>query len=86
MDIQKHKDNLKKYIEEDFSFREPIKNMSDFDKYCYNHCLDIEVVLSELDKKEKVIDAMAEYIAGLMGKQTVKDYFIDKKEQIIDEI
>lgn len=67
MNIEEHKENLKKYIEEDFAFREPIKNMSDFDKYCYNHCQDIKEVLNELDKKDKVIDTMAEYIEECTG-------------------
>lgn len=53
MNIEIHKNNLKKYIEEDMAFKEPLKNISDFDKYCYNHCLDIKEVLSELDKKDK---------------------------------
>lgn len=53
MDIEIHKNNLKKYIEEDMAFKEPLKKISDFDKYCYNHCLDIKKVLSELEKKDK---------------------------------
>ena len=66
MDIEIHKNNLKKYIEEDMAFKEPLKNISDFDKYCYNHCLDIKEVLSELDKNEKIIYnlafALADYV------------------------
>ena len=62
MDIEIHKNNLKKYIEEDMAFKEPFKNISDFDKYCYNHCLDIKEVLSELDKKDKIINEMAEVL------------------------
>lgn len=58
MDIEIHKNNLKKYIEEDMAFKEPLKNISDFDKYCYNHCLDIKEVLSELDKKDKIINEL----------------------------
>lgn len=65
MDIETHKNNLKKYIEEDMSFKEPLKNISDFDKYCYNHCLDIKEVLAELDKKDKIINEMTEYISKL---------------------
>ena len=74
MNIEEHKENLKKYIEEDFAFREPIKNMSDFDKYCYNHCQDIKEVLNELDKKDKVIDMMAKYTrAGDIEEDICKD-------------
>jgi hypothetical protein len=89
MNIEEHKENLKKYIEEDFAFREPIKNMSDFDKYCYNHCQDIKEVLNELDKKDKVIDMMAECIDGeptfgyghlrdINTPEKVKKYFYNK--------
>lgn len=60
MNIEEHIKNLKKYIEEDFAFREPIKNMSDFDKYCWNHCKDIETLLTayekEKEKNKKAID------------------------------
>ncbi len=80
MNIEEHKENLEKYIEEDFAFREPIKNMSDFDKYCYNHCQDIKEVLNELDKKDKVIDMMAEHIY----KGCDFDNRIQTKEQIIE--
>ena len=45
--------NLEKYIEEDFAYREPIKNYSDFDKFCYNHCKNIETVLNLIEKLQK---------------------------------
>lgn len=76
MKIEEHKENLKKYIEEDFAFREPIKNMSDFDKYCYNHCQDIKEVLNELDKKDKVIDMMTEYIdKAYFDRERIEKWF-----------
>ena len=71
MTVEQHKENLKKYIEEDVIFREPIKNMSDFDKYCYNHCKDIEAVLTELDKDTDRIDE-------LINEVTIKDIEINK--------
>ena len=67
MEIEQHKENLKKYIEEDITFREPIKNMSDFDRYCYNHCKDIEAVLAEINKLNNVIDKLTKYIEELTG-------------------
>lgn len=95
MNIEEHKENLKKYIEEDFAFREPIKNMSDFDKYCYNHCQDIKEVLNELDKKDKVINLMTEdifdyekdikyyvpeYEEFFKNKEEVKEYYFNEIE------
>lgn len=47
-------ENLKKYINEDFAYREPIKNMSDFDRFCYNHCKDIDTVLDYIEKLENM--------------------------------
>ena len=53
MNIEEHINNLKKYIEEDFAFREPIKNMSDFDRYCWNYCKDIETLLTAYEKEKE---------------------------------
>jgi len=84
MDIEIHKNNLKKYIEEDMAFKEPLKNISDFDKYCYNHCLDIKEVLSELDKKENTINLMAEQLTTpVHSKKWVIDYFTNKVKEDI---
>lgn len=84
MNIEEHKQNLKKYIEEDFAFREPIKNISDFDKYCYNHCQDIKEVLNELDKKDKVIDLMANSLTtDYHDKEWVREYFYKLAEEIL---
>ena len=86
MNIEEHKENLKKYIEEDFAFREPIKNMSDFDKYCYNHCQDIKEVLNELDKKDKVIHFMANSLTtDYHDIEWVEEYFYKLVEGSIDK-
>lgn len=63
MDIEQHKENLKKYIEEDMAFREPLLLISDFDRYCYNHCKDIEAVLAEINKLNNVIDKLINFIS-----------------------
>lgn len=54
--------NLKKYIEKDFAYREPLKNMSDFDRYCYNHCKDIDIVLNYIENLEKTNEYQAALI------------------------
>lgn len=53
--------NLEKYIEEDFAYREPIKNYSDFDKFCYNHCKNIETVLNLIEKLRERLKLMDDY-------------------------
>lgn len=44
------KANLSFYIEQDPFFNGTYEVESDFDKYCYEHCKDIETVLSELEQ------------------------------------
>lgn len=45
--------NLKKYIEEDGVYKKTLKYYSDFDKFCYNHCKDIDTVLILVEKLQK---------------------------------
>lgn len=42
--------NLKEYIEIDRRYRGTRDN-SDFDKFCENHCNDIEIILKEIEKE-----------------------------------
>lgn len=44
------KANLSFYIKQDPFFNGTYEVESDFDKYCYEHCKDIETVLSELEQ------------------------------------
>lgn len=68
--------NLKKYIEEDFAYREPLKNYSDFDMFCYNHCKDIETVLNiieELKKYEQYYKEQNEVNAKFVPKSKIQE-------------
>lgn len=47
--------NLKKYIEEDGVYKKTLKYYSDFDKFCYNHCKDIDTVLILVEKLQKAL-------------------------------
>ena len=76
--LEKHIENLKKYINEDFTFREPIKNMSDFDKYCWNHCKDIEAVIKELENAQSDLHEANNRINDLLDLDTQKDKLIDE--------
>ena len=71
MNIEEHINNLKKYIEEDFAFREPIKNMSDFDKYCYGHCKDIETLLTAYEKEKEKNE-------NLIKERAIEIVYVDK--------
>ena len=62
MDIEKHISNLKQYIKDDEIIE---KDGSDFANFCKGHIDDIQAVLNELEKKDKVIDKMAMYLADI---------------------
>lgn len=78
------KDYIKKSkFEEDFAYREPLKNYSDFDRFCYNHCKDIETVLNiieELKKYEQYYKEQNEVNAKFVPKSKVQDK-IDELEK-----
>ena len=52
--MEDYKENLKTYIKEDIIYKEYLKNknknFSDFDKFCIQHCKDIEELLEENEK------------------------------------
>lgn len=54
-----YKERLKEYIENDEIYTEYKSgkcDMSDFDKFCIEHCKDIESLLNEVQKQKEVID------------------------------
>ena len=54
-----YKERLKQYLEEDVIYTEYKSckcDMSDFDKFCIEHCKDIECLLNEVQEYKEVID------------------------------
>lgn len=54
-----YKERLKQYLEEDAIYSEYKSgkcDMSDFDKFCIEHCKDIECLLNEVEEQKEVID------------------------------
>lgn len=54
-----YKERLKQYLEEDTIYSEYKSgkcDMSDFDKFCIEHCKDIECLLNEVEEQKEVID------------------------------
>lgn len=54
-----YKERLKQYLEEDVIYSEYKSgkcDMSDFDKFCIEHCKDIECLLNEVEEQKEVID------------------------------
>ena len=60
-----YKERLKQYLEEDViysEYRSGKCDMSDFDKFCIEHCKDIECLLNENEKQKEVIDKLTKTI------------------------
>ena len=60
-----YKERLKQYLEEDVIYSEYKSgkcDMSDFDKFCIEHCKDIECLLNENEKQKEVIDKLTKTI------------------------
>lgn len=55
-EIEKSIRNLKQYIKEDPYFNRTSKIETDFDKFCYNHCKDIENLLEENKMQRKQLN------------------------------
>ena len=60
-----YKERLKQYLEEDAIYNEYKSgkcDMSDFDKFCIEHCKDIECLLNEVQELKEVINKAIAYI------------------------
>ena len=60
-----YKERLKQYLEEDTIYSEYKSGkcaMSDFDKFCIEHCKDIECLLNEVEEQKEAIDKAINYI------------------------
>lgn len=70
-----YKERLKEYIENDVIYSE-YKNgkcdMSDFDKFCIEHCKDIECLLNENEEQKEVIDKANEWIKKKINSCTIE--------------
>lgn len=78
MDILKHIENLKEYIRID---KQNIEYTGDFGKFCKEHIEDIEAILKENQRLNKMIEIMAEHLKGsTRNKNWVIKYFEDEVE------
>ena len=55
-DIEKSKNNLINYIENDPYFNGTYKPITDFEKFCYEHCKDIENLIARNKELESALD------------------------------
>ena len=61
--------NLERYIKEDPIYNGRRENLSDFEEFCIDHCLDIQIALELIKEQQKEIERLKE-IDIRKGKHT----------------
>ena len=83
-----YKERLKKYLEEDVVYSE-YKNgkmdMSDFDKFCIEHCKDIECLLNEVQEYKDVIDKAVELLGNYKHYSTPDEKQNSDNEDLVNK-
>lgn len=86
-----YKERLRQYLEEDAIYSEYKSgkcDMSDFDKYCIEHCKDIECLLNEVQEYKDVIDKAIELVNDPWslesGNEKVDEITNKKKKELLD--
>ena len=83
-----YKERLKQYLEEDTIYSEYKSgkcNISDFDKFCIEHCKDIESLLNEVQEYKNVIDKTIEFLESKrVREKAIVD--VDVLEGILNEV
>ena len=83
--MEDYKENLKTYIKEDIIYQEYLKNknknFSDFDKFCIQHCKDIEELLEENEK----LKAELQLYQGALKREHEAIHRVNELEEVIDK-
>ena len=83
--MEDYKENLKTYIKEDIIYQEYLKNknknFSDFDKFCIQHCKDIEELLEENEK----LKAELQLYQGALKREHEAIHRVNDLEERIDK-
>ena len=81
--MEDYKENLKTYIKEDIIYKEYLKNknknFSDFDKFCIQHCKDIEELLEENEK----LKAELQLYQGALKRENEAIHKVNDLEEVI---
>lgn len=84
--MEDYKENLKTYIKEDIIYQEYLKNknknFSDFDKFCIQHCKDIEELLEENQK----LKAELQLYQGALKREHEAIHRANDLEEVIDKV
>ena len=83
--MEDYKENLKTYIKEDIIYQEYLKNknknFSDFDKFCIQHCKDIEELLEENEK----LKAELQLYQGALKREHEAIHRVNDLKEVIDK-
>ena len=86
--LMNYKERLKQYLEEDVIYSE-YKNgkcdMSDFDKFCIEHCKDIECLLNEVEEQKEVIQTYETLLKTNIEENKQLKEQLQQKEDIINK-
>lgn len=83
-----YKERLKQYLEEDVIYSEYKSgrcDMSDFDKFCIEHCKDIECLLNEVQEQKEVIDKAVELLGNYRHYSTPDEKQNRDNEDLVDK-
>ena len=83
-----YKERLKQYLEEDViysEYRSGKCDMSDFDKFCIEHCKDIECLLNEVEEQKEVIDKAVELLGNYKHYSTPDEKQNSDNEDLVDK-
>ena len=83
-----YKERLKQYLEEDVIYTEYKSgkcDMSDFDKFCIEHCKDIECLLNENEEQKEVIDKAVELLGNYRHYSTPDEKQNSDNEDLVNK-
>lgn len=83
-----YKERLKQYLEEDVIYSEYKSgkcDMSDFDKFCIEHCKDIECLLNEVQELKEVINKAVELLGNYKHYSTPDEKQNSDNEDLVDK-
>ena len=83
-----YKERLREYIENDEIYTEYKSgkcDMSDFDKFCIEHCKDIECLLNEVQELKEVINKAVELLGNYKHYSTPDEKQNSDNEDLVDK-
>ena len=84
-----YKERLREYIENDEIYTEYKSgkcDMSDFDKFCIEHCKDIESLLNEVQDYKDVIDRAVELLGNYRHYSTPDEKQNSENEYLVNNV